>query len=489
MYRKTTFFALLWVICLYGVCFGQTETKVDYFAIFMDGQKVGHSINTRLATEKQVTNTEEMVLTIARAGISLTVTAKETMVETLDGKPVSFESVQDLGLMKMVVSGKMNEQGKLEIVSTGPFGQNETVDWPAGALMSEGMDILAKKLGLKEGTKYKAKMFVPSMPPNYFVDVDISIGETKEIDLLGRITPLTEVKVSMVMPTGAVDSISYVNKDYDSLKMVSPVMGINMEVVACDKVFALSENDTADFLDRFLLPVPAPINNVNAAQEITYHLQPINTDTLNIPVTDNQTVRKDDKGNTLVTVKPLKAASGQKIPYVGKDPKILQALKPNMYVQSNDPAIVKLAKTAINDTTDAAEAAKKIEKFVYDYIDEKNLAVGYATASEVTSSKKGDCSEHAVLTAALCQAAGIPAQVVTGLLYVDNFAGKNNIFGPHAWVQAYIGGKWIGLDATRADKGFMAGYISLAVGDGNPEGFFGMVNTLGYFKIVAIEQK
>ena len=94
-----------------------------------------------------------------------------------------------------------------------------------------------------------------------------------------------------------------------------------------------------------------------------------------------------------------------------------------------------------------------------------------------------------MLTAALCQAAGIPAQVVTGLLYVDNFAGKDNIFGPHAWVQAYIGGKWVGLDATRADIGFTAGYITLAVGDGNPEGFFGMVNTLGYFKIVAIEQK
>ncbi|MCP4711134.1 MAG: transglutaminase domain-containing protein, partial [Planctomycetes bacterium] len=238
-----------------------------------------------------------------------------------------------------------------------------------------------------------------------------------------------------------------------------------------------------------LLPSPTIIKDVNAAKEITYHLQPVNTETLNIPVTDNQTVRKDDKGNTLVTVKPLKAAAGQKIPYSGKDAKILKAMMPNMYVQSNDPVIITLAETAVNGSTDAIEVARKIEKFVYDYIDEKNLAVGYATASEVASSKQGDCSEHAVLTAAMCQAVGIPAQVVTGLLYVDNFAGKDNIFGPHAWVQVYIGGKWIGLDATRAEQGFNAGYIALAAGDGNPEGFFSMVNTLGYFKIVAIEQK
>jgi len=489
MLRKTVAYIFLLVICLCCVSVGQTETKTDYYAIFMDGQKVGHSIDTRVATPEKVTNTEEMVITIARAGISLTVTAKETMVETLDGKPVSFESVQDLGIMKMVVSGKMNDQGKLEIIASGLMGQSETVDWPEGALMSEGMDLLTKKMGLKEGTAYKAKMFVPSMQPNYFVDVDVSVGETREIDILGRVAPLAEVKVSMVMPTGSVETISYVDKENNYLKMVTPVMGINLEVLACDKTFALSENDTADFLDRFLLASPVIIKDVNAAKEITYHLEPVNTETLNIPVTDNQTVRKDDKGHTLVTVKPLKAAAGQKIPYTGQDAKILQALKPNMYVQSNDPEIVKLAKAAINGATDAAEAAKKIEKFVYDYIDEKNLAVGYATASEVALSKQGDCSEHAVLTAALCQAAGIPAQVVVGLLYVDNFAGKDNIFGPHAWVQAYIGGKWIGLDATRADTGFSAGHITMGVGDGSSEGFFGMVNTLGYFKIVAIEQK
>ncbi|MCP4707864.1 MAG: hypothetical protein GY869_04500, partial [Planctomycetes bacterium] len=225
MFRKTAVYALLLVIFWCGVSPGQTETKTDYYAIFMDGQKVGHNVNTRVATPEKVTTTEEMVMTIARAGISLTVTAKETMVETPDGKPISFESIQDLGLMKMTVSGKMNDQGKLEIVSSGLFGQNETVDWPEGAMMSEGMEILTKKMGLKEGTKYKAKMFASSMAPNYFLDVDVSVGATKEIDVLGRVAPLTEVIVSMVAPTGTIDTISYVDKDNNYLKMVTPMMG------------------------------------------------------------------------------------------------------------------------------------------------------------------------------------------------------------------------------------------------------------------------
>jgi hypothetical protein len=56
-------------------------------------------------------------------------------------------------------------------------------------------------------------------------------------------------------------------------------------------------------------------------------------------------------------------------------------------------------------------------------------------------------------------------------------------------VQAYIGsesGKWIGLDAAFKSAGrgnYGPGHIALAVGNGDPEGFFDLVNTLGQFKI------
>jgi hypothetical protein len=70
---------------------------------------------------------------------------------------------------------------------------------------------------------------------------------------------------------------------------------------------------------------------------------------------------------------------------------------------------------------------------------------------------------------------------------VEEYAQRNRVFGGHAWAQANIGGKWIGLDATRADKGFDGGYITLATGNGDPQDFFGMVTTLGYFTIEEVE--
>jgi transglutaminase-like putative cysteine protease len=148
--------------------------------------------------------------------------------------------------------------------------------------------------------------------------------------------------------------------------------------------------------------------------------------------------------------------------------------------------IIFLARQAVGDSKNAVEAARRIESFVAEYITEKDFSVGYATAAEVAVSRQGDCSEHAVLTAAMCRAVGIPARVVSGLLYVEEFAGRRNVFGGHAWNQVYVGNKWVDLDASKATRGFGPGYITLAVGNGDPADFFGMVSTLGYFKIEKI---
>lgn len=86
----------------------------------------------------------------------------------------------------------------------------------------------------------------------------------------------------------------------------------------------------------------------------------------------------------------------------------------------------------------------------------------------------------------MCRAAGIPARVVCGIVYVDTFIGQKSVFGGHMWTEVFVDGTWVGLDATRAPNGFGPGHIALAVGDGNPSDFFSLVNTLGCFKIEKI---
>jgi CHASE2 domain-containing sensor protein len=89
------------------------------------------------------------------------------------------------------------------------------------------------------------------------------------------------------------------------------------------------------------------------------------------------------------------------------DPKLLEATKPTRFLQSDDKRIVDLARKAVGDAKDAVQAARRIEAFVAKYIDNKSMSVGYASAVEVVESRQGDCSEFAVLTAALCRAIAI----------------------------------------------------------------------------------
>ncbi len=83
--------------------------------------------------------------------------------------------------------------------------------------------------------------------------------------------------------------------------------------------------------------------------------------------------------------------------------------------------------------------------------------------------------------------------MVVGVAYVEDFAGFQG-FGGHAWVQAYVGSKWVGLDAafkSASFGGYDAGHIALAVGSGNPEDFLSLLNTMGQFKIdkVIVEKR
>jgi hypothetical protein len=464
----------------------------EYFAVFLEGKKVGHAVESRVVADGKVTTTSKVTITISRASFPVTVAMSEISIETVDGKPLGFETVQDMSIMTVKAKGVVDANGTVDLTMTS-MGTEEksTFEWPEGAVMAEGLRLLTEKMGLKEGLEYKATMFSPEGMQAF--DASIRVGPKRDVDLLGRVVPLTEVTTQLNLPgTGQIVSTGYVDDQLRMLKTIMPVAGIKVEMVACTREFALGENDVFEVIEKMFLASPEPLENVGAASSITYYLSPNKGARLIIPSGDNQKAAELEDGKIMLKVKPLAAPGGAKFPYEGADEQILEALKPTRFVQSERQEIIDLARRAVGGTKDAAEAARKIESFVAGYVENRSLSVGYASAAEVAASRQGDCSEFAVLTAALCRAVGIPAQVVTGVAYVDTFEGFRG-FGGHAWVQAYIGGKWIGLDAAFKSSGrggYDAGHIALAAGNGDPEGFFDLVTTLGQFKIdkVAVER-
>jgi hypothetical protein len=483
---KAKIFAIWLIVLQLAVLAWGRADDVEYYAVFVDGTKVGHAIHSRVVAGGQVTTTDTANMTLNRMGKTVLLKTKEICVETVKGEPLSFVSEQNTGMLTMKTEGTVGKDGTIRTRTTGIGAVQEgTIVWPNGAVMAEGLRLIELEKKLNEGTSYDVSVFSPGILAAVYSRV--KVGAKQDVDLLGRIVPLTKVETVMSMPgTGEIVSTGYVDGQLRALKSIMPMAGMNVEMLACEKEFAMSNNQPAEIVDKMFLASPEPLENAGTAKSITYYLKPTaQTTNLTIPSSDNQQVQKLEDGTVMVKVEPVSMSTGGILPYKGTDANIAEMTKPGRFVQSDDANIIALAKQAVGDAKDSAEAAKRIEEFVAKYVKNISLSVGYASAAEVAASRRGDCTEFAVLCAAMCRAAGIPARVTVGVAYVNDFEGRTG-FGGHAWTEAYIGNKWVGLDSAFKAGGlgkFDAGHIALASGNGEPVNFFNMATTLGNFRI------
>ena len=470
-------------ICV--VFLSAAEPETEYMAILLQGQKIGHAVHTRTAEDGKVTTVDSVSMTLGRSGQAVTVTTRETHIETVDGKPLGFEMAMNLSGAEQKTIGTV--QGDKVEISRQVMGQDQKsmVDWPADALLSEGLRQLQLKRGLKPGDTFEVNVFRPDML--MAVKAKIDVGQKQKVKLLfGKQQELTETKMTMFVQGQQVVMTSYVDAELNAIKTMVPMMGMTLELLACDKSFAMQENAIIDFLEKFNLTSPVKLMNLNTVESAVYTLKPTTENKLQLPESSTQKIETVND-RVLVTVTPDAMPANVPFPYEGNDTEALAALKPTDYIQSTHELVVDLAKHAVGEAKDAASACQQIEAFVDGYIRQKDLSVGYASAAEVAQSRQGDCTEHAVLAAAMCRAVGIPTRIVCGVVYADSFMGKQSIFGGHMWNEVYLDGKWYGLDATRSEQqGFCPGHIALAYGNGDPADFFSLINTLGCFEVEKI---
>ncbi|MEJ5260125.1 MAG: transglutaminase-like domain-containing protein [Anaerohalosphaeraceae bacterium] len=490
--RPIIWIAALWCLSVDVRPLWAADEEPAYMAVFLEGKKVGHSIRTRQTKNGRIVSTEEMTFTVYRGGQTTRLYTRETHIETEDGKPLGFEMIQDIGGGIQKRSGIIRPDGQMDVtLEIGGTQQTLSLVYPSGALMNEGMRRLQKQKGLAEGTEFQAVIFRPDMleTTGGILSMTVKAGPKKEIDLLGRKVRAyeTETLLRIPLPFGnqvqTIRTVSYCDDNLEPLKILVPFGDKTLELIACEKDLALRPEDIFDFLALMTVPSPIPLPPPGTASAIAYEITILSPEDILLPSDNNQSVEPLGGRRFLLTVRPAVPPSDVPFPYTGSDPEILDALKPTEYLQSTDPKIVEMARTAVGTTTDAAKAARQIEAFVRGYIKTADFSVGYASAREIAESRQGDCTEHAVLTAALCRAVGIPARVVSGLVYTDNLAGQKNVFGGHAWAEAYVGGVWMGLDATRAPHGYGPGHIMLAKGSGNPTDFLNLTTVFGSFKI------
>lgn len=121
-------------------------------------------------------------------------------------------------------------------------------------------------------------------------------------------------------------------------------------------------------------------------------------------------------------------------PYLSDDP----------YLQPSDPVLQDLAREITAGISDTVAMAEALLRWVFDRL-AKVPSVTIPTATEVLETMQGDCNEHATLFGGLARAAGIPTEVIVGLVY------QNGAYYYHAWNALYLNGQWVWVDPVMGE--------------------------------------
>ena len=147
-----------------------------------------------------------------------------------------------------------------------------------------------------------------------------------------------------------------------------------------------------------------------------------------------------------------------------------RALEATQWLEAADPALAKRAQSLAGNG-EAAAKMRRLADFVRRHMGTEIDMLGYGTALEALRTRRGDCTEFAVLLAAMGRAAGVPTRIAIGRVYARHFEGYRHVFVPHAWVQAWTGSGWQSFDAAIGN--FDSTHLAFAVSyDGNPSNHF-----------------
>ena len=508
---KHTLTALLLLLLLAPLAQADDAKAVEpyeaWYVLKLGGERAGHMHTTLKQDGETLVSTTAMIIAIKRGEVEIRIEQTSSFVETLDNKPLSADSTMKFATM--ATQQHVDYTGEKWTVTSTNAGQKTQVqvDPPAEVWMTPGALATYLEKAIAAGEKeLSATTLDPSVGIKP-VHIKMTRGESADIEVFGKVVPATKWKTTMSATPGVVIE-QWTDDSGQPVKQLIPLMpGMDIEMLLADKALALAEFDAPEMLASSLITPDKKIKNPRKLKRAVFELVAKDLKEnvgVAVPNAGFQTTKWIDDNTLRVTIDLEK-------PTLPKRFEVSDAtLSASTMLNFEDEVIQQLIQEAVNlgQINQLAKyptlkpmykaqrnAAKKIRDFVREHIDCKDLSVGFASASETARTKQGDCTEHACLLAAMLRGAGIPSRTVTGLVYADQFAGREGIFGFHMWTQAWIADederhRWVDLDAAMPGEvsGFDATHIALATSAMNDgETFNGMVTLLPLMKGMEIK--
>jgi len=434
-------------------------------------QQIGFAMLRREPVEvdgkKLIRGTRDLRMTIRREGQSAQLKATTGTDETIDGKVAGVFMQQWIGTQQAVVmNGTVDEDGKgISVVVQASVKNQFKNPWNPKVIGLLGEATLLRDKQVKPGDKLSYQIFEPSI--SHVATINVEVKDVENVLLprggkrkLLKVESTPEKIQNVQLPASTI---------WADPETREPVMTqINMPGIGLLTLLRSNKKEATGPLG--IPPDLMKLQTIRLGERISGGMAGLKSVTYKITANeesepskliqadDRQTIGKKEGKSFEVTVESRKMP----IKLAKEEAAADEFLASNLYINSDDATVKKLAAQAVGKIADPWDKAKAIERYVRANMKSVNYSEAMNTADHVAKTLSGDCSEYAMLTAAMCRAQGIPSRTALGVVYVDSPAFGGPALAFHMWTEVYVKGQWLGLDSTLGQGGIGPGHLKIS---------------------------
>ncbi len=473
-HRTRSRFRIAWLAIIgLSLCDGWTsaqnstpnENHESWHVVYIGNQRVGYEVSrerSELRDKKKILiNDLESHMTLKRFGQALSMSTTTRTEESESGELLRFAIEMKNPPAQITTTEGVINGSEVELTSTvAGRTTKRRAGWEPDAKSTAYLDRLFHEHPLKPRESRSFKVYLPDLAK--FSQVHLAADELRPVKLLdGKEHSLLKVTVKFAS-IPELDQRQYVDADGRVKFVETDKLGLVIRAYDVTREVALQAiaGEELDLAIKTLVRIDPPILDAHRKKKIIYRISMkeesperffVSGGTQQIkrlPAKD----QKDPAIELTVTAKTIPPINSRPV----KTDDVF--LAPSRFLQTRDPAVLDHAERAAAGETDPSRIATRMEKYVREKLKKKNFSTAMASAAEVAKSLEGDCTEHAVLLAAMLRAKKVPSRIATGLVYVDSL----NAFGGHMWTEAFLAGEWIPLDGTLGKGGIGPAHLKMA---------------------------
>jgi len=439
----------------------------SWMNIFQGGRKMGFSHSTFSKKEKGYELKEIVFMRINTMGLVQDIRLETRGRLNDDYSLSSFDF--EIGSGRFHFSAKGAVTDHTLSIKTGSSGSSGHIDieLEEKLYLTTGIVDAVMATGMLPGDRRTFQVFDPATMGQE--PVIISVIDKEDIQSMGIVKRATKVSLTFKGMT----QLAWIGEDGQVLKEKG-FLGITLEKTTRDNaLFGLPLQSSQDLTRVASIPSNIILDDVGQINRLKVEIDGIESDDLFLDegrqtFRDNLLFIQKESLSDLPAVLDLKEV--RKIAN--------EFLSPSPFIQSDHIAIRSLAEKIVSENDTPVDKAQKMMDWIHKNI-EKRPVLSLPDALSTLENREGDCNENAVLLAALARAAGIPAKVEAGLVYLK---GR---FYYHAWNLLYLG-RWITADSLFGQMPADVTHIRFSSGTQKQQ--LDLMNIIGKIELKIIEQ-